>query len=190
MSRIVTVETSARHVHLSVKDLNLLFGEGQTLTFKRALSQPNQFLSEERVKIVGPKSEMDRVAILGPVRPSTQIELSLTDARALGVEAPIRESGDVKGSGTMKIVGPKGEIELAEGVIIAKRHIHITPEDAEKFGVKNQQIVKVKVNGARALIFDETVVRVSANFKTAMHVDVDEANAAGISGTTDGEIIE
>jgi putative phosphotransacetylase len=190
MQKIIKVETSARHVHLSVQDLKLLFGEGHKLTFKRELSQPDQFLSEERVKLVGLKSEMDRVAILGPTRPATQVELSLSDARALGVEAPIRESGDVKGSGAIKIVGPKGEIEISEGVIIAKRHIHITPEDAEKYGVKNKQIVKVKVLGERGLIFDETVVRVSPAFKTAMHIDVDETNAAGINGLACGKIIE
>ena len=190
MKRIINVETSARHVHLSEKDLVILFGEGHKLTFKRELSQPNQYLSEERVKIIGAKSEMDRVAILGPTRPATQVELSITDVRALGVEAPIRESGDVSGSGSIKIIGPRGEIVITEGVIIAKRHIHITPEDAALFGVQNKQIVKVKILGERALIFDETVVRVSSAFKTAMHIDIDETNAAGISGNVDGEIVE
>jgi putative phosphotransacetylase len=190
MKKIIKVETSARHVHLSEKDLCLLFGEGHKLTFKRELSQPNQYLSEERVKIVGAKSEMDRVAILGPTRPATQVELSLTDARILGVEAPVRESGDVANSGSIKIVGPMGEIVITDGVIIAKRHIHITPEDAEIFEIHNKQIVKVKILGDRALIFDETVVRVSAAFKTAMHIDIDETNAAGINGIVDGEIVE
>jgi putative phosphotransacetylase len=190
MQKIIKVETSARHVHLSEQDLKLLFGEGHNLTIKRELSQPNQYLSEERVKLVGSKSEFDRVAILGPTRHATQVELSLTDARDLGVEAPVRESGDVKGSAAIKIVGAKGEIEISEGVIIAKRHIHFTPEDAEKYGVKDKQIVKVKVSGDRALIFDETVVRVSPSFKTYMHIDFDETNAAGINGIVDGEIIE
>lgn len=190
MQRIIKVETSARHVHLSQQDLETLFGAGYTLTPKRDLSQPGQFLSEERVVIVGPKSKMERTAILGPVRPNTQVEVSFTDARALGVEAPVRESGDIAGSAGMKIVGPKGEIDIKEGVIIAKRHIHFTPEDAEAFGLKDKQIVKVKVAGQRALVFDEVVVRVSPKFQTFMHIDFDEANAAAISGLTDGEIID
>ncbi|MDR3645725.1 MAG: phosphate propanoyltransferase, partial [Clostridia bacterium] len=182
MQRIIKVETSARHVHLSAEDLGILFGKDAALTLKRDLSQPGQFLSEERVSLVGPKATFDRTAILGPTRPNTQVELSFTDARALGVEAPVRESGDIAGSGSIKIVGPKGEITIKEGVIIAKRHIHFTPEDAEKYGVKDKQIVGVKVAGPRALTFGEVVVRVSPKFRTFMHIDFDEANSAGISG--------
>lgn len=189
MANTVIIETSARHVHLTTADLAVLFGEGSSLTPKRDLSQPGQYLSEERVRIEGSKSGFDRTAILGPVRGATQVEVSFTDARALGVEAPVRESGDVKGSAGIKIVGPKGTIDITEGVIVAKRHIHVTPEDAEKFGVKNKQIVKVKVGGDRGLIFDEVVVRVSPNFRTFMHIDFDEANAAGICGNVEGEII-
>lgn len=188
MSKVI-VEISARHVHLTEKDLAILFGEGAKLTNKRELSQPGQFLSEERVTLVGPKRTLERVSILGPTRPDTQVELSLTDARSIGVVAPVRESGDVKGSGTVKIVGPCGEIEIPYGVIAAKRHIHITPEDAKAMGVSDKQIVKVKVCGERALIFDEVVVRVSEKFRTRMHIDTDEANAAGISGEVEGEII-
>lgn len=190
MKRTITVETSARHVHLTVEDLATLFGEGYALTPKRDLSQPGQFLSEERVRIEGPKGAMDRTAILGPTRNATQVEVSFTDARALGVEAPVRESGDIKGSSAIRIVGPKGAIEITEGVIVAMRHVHITPEDAEKYGVKDKQIVKVKVGGPRALIFDETVIRVSPKFRTFMHIDFDEANAAGIAGPVEGEIVD
>ena len=191
MSRgIIKVETSARHVHLTEDDVKVLFGEGAALTPKRALSQPGQFLSEERVRIEGPKSGMDRIAILGPLRKATQVELSLTDARALGVEAPIRESGDVAGSGAIRIVGPKGAIDIKEGVIIAKRHAHFTPEDAQKYGVKEKEIIRVSVGGPRAMIFDEVVVRVSPKFATYMHIDFDEANGAAISGIVDGEILD
>ena len=187
-SRKITIEASGRHVHLSAADLETLFGKGYELHVKRELSQPGQFLSEERVKIEGPKGFFDNTGILGPVRKDTQVEVSFTDARTLGVKAPVRESGDVKGSGAIKITGPEGQIEISEGVIIAKRHIHFTPEDAENYGLKDKQIVKVKVGGDRALIFDEVVVRVNPNFATFMHIDFDEANA--ISGATEGEIID
>lgn len=188
MAKTVIIESSARHVHLSRKDLDILFGEGYELGVKKELSQPGQFLSQEKVLLEGPKSSI-KASILGPVRANTQVELSATDARGLGVIAPLRKSGDIKGSGKIKITGPKGSIELEEGVIIAKRHIHLSPEAAEAFGVKDKQIVKVKVGGPRALVFDEVVIRVGPDFKTFMHIDVDEANAAGISGATPGEII-
>lgn len=183
----VLVETSARHVHLSKADMEKLFGEGAVLTAKRELSQPGQFLSNERVSIVGTRGRMDNVAVLGPERPASQVEISLTDARTLGVEAPVRESGDVAGSGKITIEGPAGTVELEEGVIAAKRHIHLSVEDAEANGLKDKQIVKVAVKGARALIFDEVVCRVNKNFATAMHIDVDEANAIG--GAKEGEVI-
>ena len=183
----VLVETSARHVHLSKEEMAKLFGEGAQLTPKRELSQPGQFLSNERVSIIGTRSRMDNVAVLGPERKATQVELSLTDARTLGVEAPIRESGDVAGSGKITIEGPAGSIEIAEGVIAAKRHIHLTPEDAEKYGLSDKQIVKVALDGPRALVFDEVVCRVSEKFATAMHIDVDEANAVG--GVKSGVVI-
>lgn len=188
MSKVI-VEISARHVHLSEKDLVTLFGEGAKLTNKRELSQPGQFLCEERVNLVGPKRTLERVSILGPTRPDTQVEISLTDARSIGVNAPVRESGDVKDSGIVKVVGPCGEVDIPYGVIAAKRHIHVTPEDAAEIGVCDKQIVKVKVDGERAMIFDEVVVRVSEKFRTRMHIDTDEANAAGISGEIEGEII-
>ena len=141
MANTVLVETSARHVHLTEEHINILFGEGATLTVKKPLSQPGQFACEERVTLVGPKKSIPNVIILGPARSATQVEVSLTDARTLGVDAPVRESGDIAGSGACKIVGPCGEVEISEGVIAAKRHIHLTPADAEAFGVEDKQIV-------------------------------------------------
>ncbi|MGI6687365.1 MAG: PduL/EutD family phosphate acyltransferase [Christensenellales bacterium] len=184
------VETSARHAHLSDKDLETLFGKGAQLTLRKELSQPNQFASNERVTLVGPKGEM-KVSILGPTRKSTQVEISLTDARTLGLTAPVRESGDTDGSAPCKLIGPAGELELSEGVIVAKRHIHATPEDAEKMGVKDKDVVYVKVEtDGRSLIFGDTVVRVSPTYALAMHIDTDESNAAGASGEVYGEIIK
>lgn len=190
MDKKVLVETSARHVHLSQADLETLFGKGYTLTVKKELSQPGQFASVERVNIAGPKGEIKNVSILGPVRKSTQVEISLTDARSLGLTAPVRESGDTAGSAACKITGPNGSIDITEGVIAAKRHIHITPDDAEKFGVKDKQIVNVSIKTAdRSLVLGDVVIRVSSSFATAMHIDTDESNAAGISGTVYGDIL-
>ena len=190
MNKPVLVETSARHVHVSRRVLNILFGEGYELTHKKDLSQPGQFACEERVQVIGPKSSFPAVSILGPVRPETQVELSAGDARSIGVKAPIRESGDLKGSAGCKIVGPKGEVELNDGVIIAKRHIHATPEDAEKYGLADKQSVSVKVDTPeRSLIFGDVVVRVSKNYALAMHIDTDESNAAGCVPGLMGEIL-
>lgn len=187
----VLVETSARHAHISDEHLEILFGKGATLTPVKDLSQPGQFACEERVTVVGPKRELARVSILGPTRPETQVELSLTDARSIGVNAPIRESGVLAGSAGCKLIGPAGEVELKEGVIVAKRHIHITPEDAAKFGVKDKEDVSVKVDTPeRSTIFGDVVVRVSPKYATAMHIDTDEANAAGCSGEVYGEIVK
>ena len=144
MDNKILVETSARHVHVSDADLEILFGEGATLTPKKDLSQPGQYACEQRVDIVGPKNTLARVSILGPTRKATQVEISATDARAIGVTAPIRDSGDVEGSAPCKLVGPKGEVEIKEGVIVAKRHIHFSTEEAKEFGVKNKEIVQVK----------------------------------------------
>ena len=191
MKKEVLVEISARHVHVSEKDLEILFGAGYKLTPKKDLSQPGQFACEERVTVVGSKRELKGVSILGPCRKATQVELSLTDARSIGVAAPIRESGDVAGSGACKLVGPCGEVELTEGVIAAKRHIHMTPEDAEKYGIKDTQIVSVKIpTEGRALVFGDVVARVSPSYALAMHLDTDEANAAGIPGSCIGEILD
>ena len=191
MANTVLVETSARHVHLTEEHIKILFGEGATLTVKKPLSQPGQFACEERVTLVGPKKSIPNVIILGPARSATQVEVSLTDARTLGVDAPVRESGDIAGSGACKIVGPCGEVEISEGVIAAKRHIHLTPADAEAFGVKDKQIVSVKISSAdRSTIFGDVVVRVSPKFAAAMHIDTDESNAACAFGKCYGEILK
>ena len=190
MKKEVLVETSARHVHVSREALDILFGEGYELTKKKDLSQPGQFSCEERVAVVGSKSSFPAVSILGPIRPATQVELSLTDARSIGVTAPVRESGDIEGSGSFKLVGPKGELEIECGVIAAKRHIHATPEDAEKYGLEDKQIVSVKIDSnGRKLIFDDVVVRVSPKFALAMHIDTDESNAAAATPGLMGEIL-
>ncbi len=191
MSNKFIVETSARHVHLTQEHLEALFGQGATLTHKKDLSQPGQFACEERVTIVGPKRELAGVSILGPVRPATQVELSATDARSIGVEAPIRESGDIAGSGACKIIGPKGEVEINEGVIVAKRHIHLTPADAEELGVQDKDIVWVKLDtDGRKAILGDVVVRVSEKFARAMHIDTDESNAVSAPRTLEGEIVK
>jgi putative phosphotransacetylase len=169
--------------------METLLGKGNTLTVKKMLSQPGQFASNERISLVGPKSSISNVLTLGPTRPATQVEISLTDARALGISVPVRESGDISGSAGLKLVGPAGEVEITEGVIIAKRHIHMTPEDAEKIGVADKQIVKVRLDTARPLIFDDVVCRVSPKFALAMHIDTDECNAACAFGTVYGEVI-
>ncbi len=191
MKKEVLVETSARHVHVTQADLETLYGAGYELTPKKALSQPGQFACEERVQVVGPKGSFPRVSILGPVRPETQVELSASDARSIGVDAPCRESGDVAGSGACKIIGPAGEIEISQGVIVAKRHVHATPEDAEKFGLKDKQIVSVKVEtDGRSLVFGDVVVRVSPKYALAMHIDTDESNAAFAAPGLMGEIVD
>ena len=183
------VETSARHVHVTKEALEILFGAGATLTKKKDLSQPGQFACEEKVTVIGPKGQL-KASILGPERKDCQVELSATDARSIGVTAPVRESGDIAGSAGCKLVGPCGEVELSEGAIIAKRHIHLTPADAEEMGVKDKDVVSVKVEtGERSLIFGEVVCRVSSSYALAMHIDTDEANAAGCSGTVMGEIV-
>ena len=185
----VLVETSARHVHLTAEAVEALFGAGHTLTKKKDLSQPGQFACEERVKVVGPRGEIN-ASVLGPVRPASQVELSLSDARAIGVAAAIRESGDIAGTAGCKLVGPSGEVELAEGVIAAQRHIHMTPADAAEAGVADKQIVSVKLDTPRPLTYGGVVVRVSEKFALAMHIDTDESNAAAASGEVYGEIVK
>lgn len=191
MAKTVLVETSARHVHVTKEALEILFGEGYQLTKKKDLSQPGQFACEERVQVIGPKSLFPAVSILGPERKETQVELSASDARSIGVKAPVRESGDLEGSGGCKIVGPKGEIEIDKGVIVAKRHIHMTKADAEKYGLSDKQIVSVKLDtDGRSLIFGDVVVRVSDSYALAMHIDTDESNAAFASAGLMGEILD
>ena len=185
----ILVETSARHVHVTKETLETLFGAGYELAVKKMLSQPGQYASNERVTVVGPKKELANVSILGPCRSADQVELSATDARSIGLTAPVRESGDVAGSAGCKLVGPKGEVEIKEGVIVAMRHVHMTPADAAAAGVADKDIVKVACGGeGRKLVFDDVVIRVSENYATAMHIDTDESNAAG--GPKEGEIIK
>jgi putative phosphotransacetylase len=194
----ILIETSARHVHVTQEVLEQLFGAGAQLTVKKELSQPGQFASEQKVTVLGPvnpktgKQGSLTCSILGPVRSHNQVEVSFTDARTLGVKAPIRESGDVAGSAACTLVGPAGSVELSEGVIVAKRHIHMTPEDAEAEGVKNGDIVSVQVDNetGRKLVFQDTVVRVSKNYALAMHIDTDESNAGCLSGEVYGHIVK
>ena len=184
------VETSARHAHVSQADLETLFGKGCQLTIKKDLSQPGQYASNEKVTVIGPRGQLI-VTILGPVRKSTQVELSMTDARQIGLTPPIRESGDTAGSAGCRISGPAGEIELREGVIVAKRHIHMTPEEAVEMGVRDRDVVSVRMTtNGRSLIFGDTVVRAHPSFALAMHIDTDESNAAAASGEVYGEIIK
>ena len=199
----ILVETSARHVHVTQETLEVLFGKGHELTAKKMLSQPGQFASTDKVEVIGyndprkdPEGKLPRpsmaFSILGPVRDHNQVEVSLTEARKLGVSAPVRESGDIKGSGKCTIKGPCGEVDIEEGVIAAKRHIHMTPEDAAHFGVNNGDIVSVKVDSGkgRATIFSDTVVRVSPKYALAMHIDTDESNACCGAGLVYGEIVK
>ena len=187
----ILVETSARHVHVSEADLKVLFGDDAKLTFKKSLSQPGQYACEERVTVVGPKKSIPNVSILGPVRKETQVELSATDARSAGIGIAIRESGDLANTPGCKLVGPAGEVELSYGVIVAKRHIHITTKEAEEWGLTDKQIISVKVeNDVRSTVFGDVVVRVRDDFAPAMHIDTDESNAAFVAPGTLGEIIK
>lgn len=191
MSQKFIVETSARHVHVTEETLEVLFGKGHTLTKKKDLSQPGQYACEERVEVVGPKKSLANVSILGPCRKADQVELSATDARSIGIAAPIRESGDTAGSGACKLVGPCGEVELKEGVIVAKRHIHLTKADAEELGVKDKDVVWVKVETPeRKAILGDVVCRVSDSYAKAMHIDTDEANAIGSVPGLTGVIVK
>jgi len=180
MSKTFLVEVSARHVHLDRSALDALFGSGYELTNKRNLSQPGEFVCEERVDVIGPKRTLADVAILGPTRAKSQVEVSLTDCYTLGQIAPVRESGDVANSPAIRLKGPKGEIELKDGLIVAKRHLHMTPEDAAEFGVEDKQIVSVAVETSRPVVFCDVLVRVSPKYTLSMHVDTDEGNAAFI----------
>lgn len=186
-SIFVELEASGRHVHVTKEQAQTLFGH--SLTPKRPLSQPGQYLANERVTIVGPKGEFANVAVLGPERKAGQVEISLTDARSLGVEAPVRLSGDVKGSPGMLLRGEQGCVTLAEGVIAAKRHIHLTPEDAKKFHVQDKQTVRLQTYTARPLVFEDVAVRVSPDFASYVHLDYDEANACGFQKGDLGRIL-
>jgi putative phosphotransacetylase len=191
MENKILVETSARHIHLTKEAVEVLYGAGAELTVKKMLSQPGQFATgNDKITLVGPKGSL-AVSVLGPTRPANQVELSFSDARALGLAGvPVRESGDVANTPGIKLVGPAGELTIDSGVIIAKRHIHMRPEEAEALGVTNGQVVKVRVNSARSLIFDDVVCRVSDKFALAMHIDTDECNAACAFGEIYGEIVD
>ena len=187
----ILVETSARHIHLSKEAVDVLFGAGYELTKKKDLSQPGQYACEEKLLVVGPKGSL-KASILGPTRKASQVELSLTDARAIGVEALIRESGDIAGTKGCKLVNPQNnaELELSEGVICAKRHIHLTPDTASELGVSDKEIVSVKIESERTTVYGDVVIRVSESFAPAMHIDTDEANAACAFGTVYGTIVK
>ena len=190
MSKFI-VETSARHVHLTEETFKALFGEEATLTVKKMLSQPGQYACEERVTVVGPKKALAGVSILGPYRKADQVEISLTDARSIGIAGVIRESGDLANTPGCVLRGPKGEVTIKEGVVVAKRHIHATTKDAAELNVSNGEIVKVRVEtDGRSLIFDDVVVRVSDSYALAMHIDTDESNAASCGRVQYGEIVK
>lgn len=190
MEKKVLVETSARHIHLTDEAVEILYGAGAVLTAKKMLSQPGQFAAaNDKITLVGPKGTL-AVSVLGPTRKANQVELSYTDARTLGLkDIPVRESGDIAGTPGLKMVGPAGEIELEKGVIIAKRHIHFSPADAEAFGVSDKQLVSVRVGNERSVILENVVCRVSPSYALAMHIDTDECNAAGAFGTVYGEVL-
>ena len=183
----VELEASGRHVHVTKEQAKTLFGH--ELTPKRPLSQPGQFLANERLTVIGPKGEFQNVAVLGPERKEAQVEVSMTDAKTLGLKPPIRQSGDVKGSPGVMLVGSMGRVDLSQGVIVAKRHIHMTPEDAAHHGVKDGQAVKLQTYTGRPLIFEDVVVRVSPQFATFVHLDYDEANACGFAAGDLGRIL-
>ncbi|HZH92509.1 MAG TPA: phosphate propanoyltransferase [Tissierellaceae bacterium] len=187
MKKTLPIALSNRHIHISQKDLDTLFGEGYELTKMKDLSQPGQYACEEKVDVVGPKKTIKGVRILGPVRPDTQLEVSITDAFTLGVSPMIRNSGDVADTPGVRIVGPKGEAEIDRGTIVAARHIHMHTSDGEEFGIKDGEMVSIKVPGPRGLVFDNVLVRVHPSFALEMHVDIEEGNAAGIRN---GDMVE
>jgi putative phosphotransacetylase len=190
MSIMIPVGVSNRHVHLSKKHLIALFGEGYELTNIKNLSQPGEFAAKETLTIAGPKGEIGKVRILGPVRKETQVEISNTDSFVLGVAAPVRMSGNIEGTPGIDLIGPKARITIDKGVIVAMRHIHMRPEDATKFDVTDNEIVQVKIQGVRQLIFNQVVIRVSESFALDCHIDRDEANAAGLKTGDKGELIK
>lgn len=190
MKTKLPIALSNRHIHLSQEHLNILFGEGYELTKIKDLSQPGQYACNEKVDVIGPKRELRGVRILGPVRGDTQFEVSIADAITLGIQPLVRNSGDIANSPGAKIIGPKGEVELEEGIIVAARHIHMHTTDGEDFGVKDNEVVKVKVDGPRGLVFDNVLVRVNKAYALEMHVDLEEGNAAGIRNGDTVEIIK
>jgi len=190
MEKLIPVGVSARHIHLSQEHVEVLFGKGYQLTEFKPLSQPGQYAANETVEVVGAKGSFPKVRILGPARKATQLEVSRTDSFALGVKAPVRESGDIAGSAGITIKGPAGEVTIEEGVIIAARHIHFHTSDAEKWGIADKQKLRVRVGGERGVVFENVIARVSADFALDMHIDTDEANAAGVNNGDTAEIID
>jgi len=188
--KTVPVGVSARHIHLSPEHIEILFGQGYELKEMKPLSQPGQYAAEETVAVIGPKGRFDKVRILGPARGKTQIEISRTDSFALGIPAPVRESGKIDGTPGATVVGPAGELELSEGVIVAARHIHFHTDDAAKWGIQDKQLLRVKVNGERPLIFEDVIARVSDQYALDMHIDTDEANAAGVKNGGEAIILD
>jgi len=189
MNKKVNIEVSARHIHLKKEDFEKLFGVGVELTVKKELSQPGMFAANEIVKIKDEYFEIEKVRIVGPLRDYTQIEISETEARNFKINPPLRRSGDVKNTPGMTIIGPKGQIEIEDGVIIAKRHVHMTPKDAEEINAKDGDLLKIKTEGDRGLIFENVVARIDETYAWAMHIDTDEGNSSGISGCEDGEVV-
>ncbi|MGZ9584554.1 phosphate propanoyltransferase [Paenibacillus marinisediminis] len=188
--KTVPVGVSARHIHLTQEHVEKLFGAGYQLTEFKPLSQPGQYAANETVEVIGPKGSFKKVRILGPARPASQLEVSRTDSFALGVKAPVRESGNTEGTPGIKLVGPAGEVELEEGVIVAARHIHFHTSDAEKWGIQDKQKLRVRVGGDRGVVFENVIARVSPNFALDMHIDTDEANAAAVNNGDMAEIVE
>lgn len=189
MTMMVPIGVSARHLHLSPEHIEVLFGSGYELKQLKPLSQPNQYASEETVAVQGPKGKFDNIRILGPARGNTQLEISRTDAYTLGLNPPLRQSGDIEGTPGVHLIGPVGEITIDKGVIVAARHIHFHTEDAEKWGITDKQFVKVRLSGDRGMILEHVLARVSDQFKLDMHIDTDEANAAGAATGDLGEIL-
>ena len=186
----VTVGLSNKHVHLCKEHIDILFGEGHVLTPMKNLSQPGQYACEEKVDLAGPKRVIKGVRILGPARKATQVEISLSDGFTLGIDnLPVRDSGKIEGTPGVKLIGPKGEVEIDKGVIAASRHIHMHTSDAEKYGLKDKDLVSVKVGGPRGLIFDNVLIRVSDEYALDMHLDVEEGNAAGLKNGDEVEVI-
>lgn len=176
----VVLGISNKHIHLTQKDIETLFGEGYQLTNIKDLKQPGQYAAAETVKVIGPKASFDKVRILGPARPESQVEISLTDARTLGIKAPVSESGQLAGTPGICLQGPKGKVTLDRGVMIALRHIHMTPDIAEKLQINDKDFVCVETTGIRKTIFCNVLARVSEAYDYEMHLDTDEANAAGL----------
>ncbi|NOU68537.1 phosphate propanoyltransferase [Paenibacillus sp. LMG 31461] len=186
---MIPIGVSARHIHLSQTDLVALFGEGYELSNFKDLSQPGQFAAQETVAIIGPKGQFDKVRILGPIRPQTQIEVSRTDAFTLGIHPPVRESGKIEGTPGLRVIGPKGEVTLEQGVIVAARHIHFHTSDANQWGIQDKQLLRVHLRGERPLVFEDVIARVSDQFALDMHIDTDEGNAAGVKTGDKAELL-